>query len=231
MFKQRGLRRRSLVLISASFLLLAACSEDDNNSPVSAETQNTQTAADTDKKSAPQQSSSTDLASPAQNVTYQMIDWVDLMPKEDFDALSNPPAYLDDIEDGSPEDQLSNQMLNALESSTDSKYQQALSSVNIVKAYDGKNIRLPGFIVPLEFNAQHEVTEFFIVPYFGACIHVPPPPPNQIIYAQYPEGFAQEALQEAFWLTGKLSTQLTENDLGTSAYTLNVDKVEKYTDY
>ncbi|HEC74991.1 MAG TPA: DUF3299 domain-containing protein, partial [Methylophaga aminisulfidivorans] len=76
-----------------------------------------------------------------------MIDWVDLMPKEDFDALSNPPAYLDDIEDGSPEDQLSNQMLNALESSTDSKYQQALSSVNIVKAYDGKNIRLPGFIV------------------------------------------------------------------------------------
>jgi hypothetical protein len=49
---------------------------------------------------------------------------------------------------------------------------------------DGQNIRLPGYIVPLEVSEEGRTTEFLLVPYFGACIHVPPPPSNQIVHVK-----------------------------------------------
>ena len=48
-----------------------------------------------------------------------------------------------------------------------------------------KDVRIPGFIVPLEYKESEIVTRFLLVPYFGACIHEPPPPPNQTIYVVY----------------------------------------------
>ena len=83
-------------------------------------------------------------------------------------------------------------------------------------------------MVPLEQNDEREVTAFFIVPYFGACLHMPPPPPNQILYVQYEEGIALEALQQPFWFEGTLTVALNENALGTSAYTLNIDDYRLY---
>ncbi len=53
---------------------------------------------------------------------------------------------------------------------------------NVNKSLDGATVRLPGFIVPLEGVKSGDVSEFLLVPYFGSCIHVPPPPPNQIVY-------------------------------------------------
>ena len=50
----------------------------------------------------------------------------------------------------------------------------------IVEEYNGKQVKLPGFVVPLEYSDKGRVKEFLLVPYFGACIHYPPPPPNQI---------------------------------------------------
>ena len=108
------------------------------------------------------------------------------MPKEDLDALSNPPSYIADVEDGSPEDQISDQLQNTPDAISD-RYQQALVSTNIVPEMNGQAVRIPGFIVPLEFNDDEDVTQFFLVPFFGACIHVPPPPPNQIILVNSPE--------------------------------------------
>jgi len=168
---------------------------------------------------------------------YRTIEWTDLMPKDDLDALLNPPEYLSDIPDGSAEDQIASQMQLAIEQASDSRYQQALVSTRVVPTFDGQAVRLPGFIVPLEFggdqqfgDGQQQVTKFFLVPYFGACIHVPPPPPNQIVYAEYDKGFKLDSLYEPFWLSGTLKTTLIENDMATAAYTIKVDRLEPYTE-
>lgn len=161
---------------------------------------------------------------------YRTVEWVDLMPADDLEALLNPPDYLDDIEDGSEQDRLNSQLKPATPSAEDDRYQQALKSTRIMPEFDNRKIRIPGYIVPLEFGKNQLVTRFFLVPYFGACIHVPPPPPNQIIYAVYDKGFKLNHLQEAFWLTGLLKTTLTENDVATSAYTLQVADIKPYTE-
>lgn len=160
---------------------------------------------------------------------YRTIDWIELMPKEDLDALLNPPESLNDIADGSAEDQITGQIQMTIEPASDNVYQQALVSTRVVEEFDGQAIRLPGFIVPLAFgNGQQQVTRFFLVPYFGACIHVPPPPPNQIIYAEYDKGFKLESMYEPFWLSGVLHTELIENDTATAAYTIKVERLELY---
>lgn len=161
---------------------------------------------------------------------YQAVEWVDLMPASDLEAISNPPSYITEVEDGSLEDQISSQIQNSIAAASDDAYQQALVSTNIVPEMDGKSVRIPGFIVPLEFNDEQAITQFFLVPFFGACIHVPPPPPNQIIFVNYPEGLKLEALYDPFWLSGVLSTSLTENDMATAAYSLKLDLYEPYVD-
>lgn len=162
---------------------------------------------------------------------FKTIEWPDLMPQEDLDALLNPPEYLADIEDGSPEDKIGNQSSSAIASAQDDRYQQALVSTNIRPEMTGQAIRIPGFIVPLEFSDDQVITEFFTVPFFGACIHVPPPPPNQVIHVKYPKGFKLEALDTPFWLSGVLlKTTLIENDMATAAYAMEVHLMEDYTE-
>lgn len=167
-------------------------------------------------------------ASSPEEESYTTIEWTDLMPADDLEALLNPPEDLQDIEDGSAEDLISNQIQAAISQASDSRYQQALSSTNIRPEYDKKRIRIPGFIVPLSFGENNSITEFFVVPYFGACIHVPPPPPNQIIFGKYPEGFKLDALYDAFWIEGTLSTSLVENDMATSAYAIDIHQITDY---
>ena len=81
--------------------------------------------------------------------------------------------------------------------------------------------------MPLEFN-EKTITQFFLVPYFGACIHVPPPAPNQIILVNYPIGLTQRNLYDPMWITGRLKTDLVENEIGTSAYTMDADSHKEY---
>jgi hypothetical protein len=162
--------------------------------------------------------------------TYKTVEWTDLMPKSDLDALLNPPEYLDNIEDGSFEDVISNQVFNALTSANDDRYQQALISTNIIKEMVDQPIRIPGFIVPLEFDDQQNITQFFLVPYFGACIHMPPPPPNQMIFVSSSLGISSNNLYEPFWITGILKTAINENELGTAAYTMHITIIEPYTE-
>jgi len=169
-------------------------------------------------------------ASYAAKITeFSAIEWSDLIPQEDLDALLNPPGYLADIEDGSAEDQIGSLASNSIAAADDDRYYQALESTNIKPEMDGKAIRIPGFIVPLEFSDNQVITEFFIVPFFGACIHVPPPPPNQIIHVKYPKGFKFETLYNPFWLSGVLKTTLVENAVATAAYGLEVHLIEDYT--
>lgn len=159
---------------------------------------------------------------------YRTIEWPELMPEDDLGAIMNPPDFLDDIIDGSVEDQIGNQVQSAIAAAADNRYQQALESTRVVAEFNNQSVRIPGFIVPLELDGDQAITRFFLVPYFGACIHVPPPPPNQIIYASYPKGFKLKALYDPFWITGVLKTSLTENDTTTSAYSIVVDSIQPY---
>jgi uncharacterized protein len=93
---------------------------------------------------------------------------------------------------------------------------------------EGKQVKIPGFIVPLDVAKDGTVSEFFLVPYFGACIHVPPPPPNQIVYVTASKGIALDSIYEAYWITGTMKMQNKSTRLGAAAYSLTADKVEVY---
>jgi hypothetical protein len=208
---------KPVFLLSAA-LILAACDQPEQPP----ETEGQATVSDSSSESRP----ATPKLDPS---AFKVIEWTDLMPPEDLEALSNPPSYLNEIEDGSPEDQISNQLANAIASAADDEYQQALVSTKVVPEMDGKPIRVPGFIVPLEFDDEQNITQFFLVPFFGACIHVPPPPPNQIILVSSPEPFQIEALYDPFWISGILKTELTSNDIATSTYSMEMQYMEMYT--
>ncbi len=166
--------------------------------------------------------------------SYKSVDWDDLLPQDDLEALLNPPDYLSEIEDGSPEDDVTFKLQKPLEDEsqreTADRFQQALVSTRVIEEFDGQAVKIPGFIVPLEYNDDQVITEFFLVPYFGACIHVPPPPPNQIIYVKYPKGFTLDALYDPFWVSGILKTTLINNDMATSAYSMSGQELEPYTE-
>lgn len=155
---------------------------------------------------------------------YKKVSWLDLLPEDDLKALTSPPEGLEDIEEGSSEDTLSQETVS------DERYWQALESTNVVEEFNNASVRIPGFIVPLDFDDPQLVTEFFVVPYFGACLHMPPPPPNQIVYVKYPDGLKLNSMSDAFWLSGVMTANLVENDMAKSAYTLRVEHIEPYTE-
>ncbi len=159
---------------------------------------------------------------------YKELEWIDLLPQEDLDALMNPPEYIDEIVDGSEEDVLASQLSAAENELAGGRWEEALVSTRVVESLDGAAVRLPGFIVPLEFGEDEKVTKFFLVPYFGACLHMPPPPPNQIVYAEFAEGLELASIYNPFWLEGKLATTLTENEVARSAYYMAVDRLEPF---
>ena len=103
----------------------------------------------------------------------------------------------------------------------------AEGAYEVVDDFNGETVRLPGYLVPLDLNAQGG-TEFLLVPYFGACIHVPPPPPNQIVYVTVEEPYVLEALFEPVWVTGEFDVVALATDLAEVAYSLSADGIEAY---
>ncbi len=97
-----------------------------------------------------------------------------------------------------------------------------------LKKLDGKEVRIPGFVVPLD-DFQEDGAEFLLVPYYGACVHTPPPPPNQIVFVEM-EGKKSVRLNlfDAVWMTGRLKIQSVESPYGTVGYQLVGLKVEPY---
>ena len=161
---------------------------------------------------------------------YKTVEWIDLLPQDDLEALLNPPEYVTSIEENSAEDVISDQLRSDTSNDKADRYQQALNSSRIVSEMNGSAIRIPGFIVPLEFDDKQTITQFFLVPWFGACIHLPPPPPNQIILTNYAKGLKLESLYEPFWISGVLKTSLVENELASAAYVLEMNTYEPYTE-
>lgn len=97
----------------------------------------------------------------------------------------------------------------------------------VVTDYDGKTVRLPGYLVPLDLGLEGG-KEFLLVPYFGACIHVPPPPPNQIVFLTTEEPYELEALFEPVMVTGTLEVVVMSTDLADAGYAMSASKIEGY---
>jgi hypothetical protein len=157
------------------------------------------------------------------STTATELMWDDLMPEDYtlslydlFGESANTFDSLDSLDDFSPEaEALMDRML------------QVLASAPVREELDGKIIRIPGFVVPLEAD-MNRVTRFFLVPYFGACIHVPPPPSNQIINVHFEPGTRVESLYDAIWIEGRLSTETFNHEMGTSGYTIEAVLIEPY---
>ena len=88
---------------------------------------------------------------------------------------------------------------------------------------NGKNIRLPGYLLPLEFEDK-KVTEFLLVPWVGACIHTPPPPPNQIVHVRLQNGFdIGDEVFTAVWVNGVMKTEKNNPELSFVDGKQNID--------
>ena len=148
------------------------------------------------------------------------VKWEDLMSQADLAAILNAPPVSHDGYGW--DDKFS------ADSPVESAFQRALQSFDVNPEYLGKRIVLPGFIVPTAYNEEREVTEFFLVPFFGACIHVPPPPPNQIIHVTYEQGLQLDNMYDAYYILGELSSQVVRHELADSAYSLRAEHVEMY---
>jgi len=115
---------------------------------------------------------------------------------------------------------------------SEKRRQQALSTNSEL---EGELIRMPGYVLPLEYS-EGKVTEFLLVPFVGACIHTPPPPPNQIIHVKVERGFQSSGMFEPVWVNGILKTEQSNPNLsfvdGSAqipvAYTLTAEGVERY---
>ncbi|HET7687126.1 MAG TPA: DUF3299 domain-containing protein, partial [Candidatus Macondimonas sp.] len=94
-------------------------------------------------------------------------------------------------------------------------------------AIAGKPVRIPGFMVPLEFG-QKEVKEFLLVPYFGACIHVPPPPANQVIHVIAAKPVKTKDYMDAVWIEGQLELATVNTEMGEAGYRMAEARVTPY---
>jgi hypothetical protein len=114
--------------------------------------------------------------------------------------------------------------------------QQQRAAETVTAEFDGQAVRIPGFLVPIEFSSPLVATDFLLVPTAGACIHMPPPPANQIVRVSYPNGYKVETVQYPVWVEGVISSNLEtdnvylvdgETDV-TMGYTLTASSVENY---
>jgi hypothetical protein len=93
---------------------------------------------------------------------------------------------------------------------------------NANPALDGVSVRMPGYLLPLEFSGK-AVTEFLLVPWVGACIHTPPPPPNQIVHVKTDKPVENATLYAPIWVTGKMSTKASKQSLYLVDGASNID--------
>ena len=143
------------------------------------------------------------LVLPAMAADYKTIDWDILIPEGE--KLLPPPQVSHDGDFSS--------------------VPQPVGGVN--KKLDNQEVRIPGFVVPLEGDAK-TITAFLLVPYFGACIHVPPPPTNQVIYVSYPKGAPVDDLWDAIWVKGKMHTVSPSHEMATAPYSLDAAELSVY---
>ena len=132
-------------------------------------------------------------------------------PLSQVDPASGGDMGVDAIMEGSPLDQM-----------------EQIGTFNTVDDLDGESVRLPGYIVPIDFRADEKYTEFLLVPYFGACLHSPPPPPNQIVFVQSEEPVKVSDIYAPYTIEGTLQTERQYSEIGNAAYTMVLTQLELF---
>lgn len=147
----------------------------------------------------------------------QEIDWDALIP-----ADWQPETLLDqyNLEELTDEDPRAQELMEKLKA--------LWAEAPVVPELDGKRVRIPGFVVPLDMEAGR-IGELLLVPYYGACIHVPPPPTNQTVYVKLPPELAFEGeMFDTVWVTGTLRVTPTSSELADAGYRIDGSAITPY---
>lgn len=216
-------------LLFLTVLLQAGCNTEDNSEKSKSLTMDNKSTKIIDKKAPatketvekPKLPSSSNKENKRIN-GYQTIGWEDLeLPGKGVDSIYE--KYSDKVEktkEGSVEE------IAILE---DMKI--GLNSLPVNPKWDKQKIRLPGFVSPLDINQEKgEVGDFLLVPYFGACIHVPPPPMNQTILVKPNKGKSIniEEIFQPVWVTGTIHVEAVTTDLAQAGYQIKNARLEIY---
>ena len=161
----------------------------------------------------------------AKTNAVQTLEWTDLLPPEDLAKMEALPEVSHEGGEG-PANGLKQQMDGNDPASQ--AWAEVLQSANVRGELNGRKVKIPGFIVPIEYDEAQNISAFFLVPYFGACIHVPPPPPNQIIFVTNAKGLKADMIYNPFWIEGTLTTETMSHDLANSAYSIKADTISEY---
>ena len=147
------------------------------------------------------------------------LTWDDLMPEGEVFQQPQPIYGAED------EDLMSDEGWDSMD---ENLFSTPVYPSGVVEELNGVVAKLPGFVVPLGIVGDGQVKDFLLVPYFGACIHYPPPPPNQIVYVKLDEPIDLESTWDPIWATGELKTEFQGSELGSAAYTMVAQKIEEY---
>jgi hypothetical protein len=109
------------------------------------------------------------------------------------------------------------------------KMRDVWDNAPVNSAIVGQQVRIPGFVVPLE-DTKDGMKEFLLVPYFGACIHSPPPPANQIVHVLPKSPAKGLRSMDAVWITGTLATVRTDSYMGAASYRIEALSVAPYSE-
>lgn len=147
---------------------------------------------------------------------YREIQWDELIPKDWDPTADFKDLDLSRLTDSDPRAQ------EALE-----KMRAMWEAAPVETSLDGKAIRLAGFVIPLERKGD-VVSELLLVPYFGACIHTPPPPANQTIHVVLAKPASDLKMMDAFWINGTLGIARGDSGVGVYGYRIKADSLERY---
>ena len=159
------------------------------------------------------------LPKPSTSGAYTELRWDDLVPKgwDPMKGLKDKGiGNLAALNDGDPK---AVALMREL--------REAWDNAPAETQLDGTRIKLPGYLVPLEESAGGH-TEFLLVPYFGACIHTPPPPANQIVLVVPAKPAAGYRSMDTVWVSGTLKATRSNSPMGASGYRLEGALVERY---
>jgi len=145
----------------------------------------------------------------------ELVMWRDLLPDEELAALQA-------LTDGTANPALMSRFTG--EGLVDGQ----IGTFNVVEALDGMIVRIPGYILPLDFAERGAAREFLLLPYHGACVHYPPPPPNQIVYLRSQEPVRFDALWDPVWVEGRIEIERVDTDLAAAAYSMVLRSVSPY---
>jgi uncharacterized protein len=158
---------------------------------------------------------------------FREIDWDDLIPPGWMDDQeAELDAMLDEVlGEGEQLEQVDDFDPRAME--VMERIRELWDNAPVVERLDGERVRIPGFVVPLEGDGN-KIYEFLLVPYFGACIHVPPPPANQLVHVMPDEPIPADWNMVPVWVNGQMTVQTYDSEMGVAGYQMRGIEVEEY---